>query len=510
MYSSKIKEIWDKIHSTYNINNQPINAKNNKNNILNIPNLKENKDIFTLEDYHLILDYFVHNFQETSKIFSRFTLLDFFSFIYLSNFNTYKEGDLIFSKDDNCISYIFILNGDINLYTEKDISLKSNELNSTISAGNVYGQLIKDKYKYYIRAKNNISIIKILKPNFDELIMSINKKIKTFKSIFIKKFFPVIRIFADEVINNNILQCFERIKYEKYEKIYSKGNYNEYIYLIISGEVSYCLKPKSIFVSNNNFFYEYDYILLEKLGRGEIIGINSALDDIKNIYNCIVLTDEAEFYRISKEDFLYYFDGKISESSINLKYLGDLQDMAVQKKIDYLKNINLEDINKKNIIINFCIKIPEKNKISFNKGCLIIYEDPIDNVLFEKWKTIKIGLSDFKNKLLGQKKKKLDEDKKNNIEKNSSISNRKDIGIIKKDHTYSLYRVTNGRLNLKLNNIQMKSLNKLGGICGIKTNNKDENKSENKNLKTNVKNKNNDDENNIKSEIKLNEEEEEK
>ena len=507
MYSSKIKEIWDKIHSIYNINNQHINSKNNKNNILNVPNLKENKDIFKSEDYHLIQDFFVHNFKETSKIFSKFNILDFFSFIYLSNVVNYKEGDLLFSKDDDCKSYIFILNGDINLYTEKDLSLKSNELNCTISAGNIYGQLIKDKYQHYIRARNNIYIITILKPNFDELIMSINKRLKTFKSIFIRKFFPAIRIFSDDVINN-ILYYFERIKYEKYERLYSKGNYNEYIYLIISGEVSYCLKPKSIF-DNNNFFYEYDYILLEKVGRGEIIGINSALDGIKNIYNCIVLTDEAEFYRISKGDFLYYFGGKISESTINLKSLGDLQDMAVQKKIEYLKNLNFEDINKKNTIINFCIKLPEKNKISFNKGCLIIYEEPIDNVLFEKWKTIKLGLSDFKNKLLGQKKKKLDEDKKNNLEKNSSISNRKDIGIIKKDHTYSLYRVTNGRLNLKLNNNQMKSLNKLNGLCGIKTNNKDEDNNKKKNLKIDNKNKNNDDENNVRSEIKLNEEKEE-
>ena len=185
--------------------------------------------------------------------------------------------------------------------------------------------------------------------------------------------------------------------------------------------------------------------------------------------------------------------------------------MAVHKKIDYIKNINLEDINLKNTIANnFCIKIPEKNKISFNKGCLIIFEDPIDNVLFEKWKTIKIGLSDFKNKLLGQKKKKLDEDKKNNTEKNSSISNRKDIGIIKKDNTYSLYRVTNGRLNLKLNNNQMKSLNKLNGLCGIKSNNKKEDNNEKNKVKIHNHNKKNDDENKIKSEIKLNEEEEEK
>ena len=51
---------------------------------------------------------------------------------------------------------------------------------------------------------------------------------------------------------------------------------------------------------------------------------------------------------------------------------------------------------------------------------MIIYEDPIDNVLFEKWKTVKLGLSDFKNKLLGQKKKRIDEVKKNNYDINNN------------------------------------------------------------------------------------------
>ena len=63
--------------------------------------------------------------------------------------------------------------------------------------------------------------------------------------------------------------------------------------------------------------------------------------------------------------------------------------------------------------------------------------------------------------------------------------NRKDIGIMKKDQTYSLYRVTNGRLNLKLNNNQLKSLNKLNGLCGINISN-----SNNNNKIYNIKEKN--------------------
>ena len=181
MYSSKIKEIWEKIHSTYNINNSVINSSKIKNNLFNNTQIKDNKAIFTKEDYHIISDFLIDKFKETSSIFSKFSIEDLFAFIYLSNFNTYKEESLIFSKDEECKSYNFILYGDINLYTEKDISSDTGTLHSIISAGEIYGDLIKDMHKYYIRAKNEVSMISILKTSFDELIMLINKRIKTFK-----------------------------------------------------------------------------------------------------------------------------------------------------------------------------------------------------------------------------------------------------------------------------------------------------------------------------------------
>ena len=60
--------------------------------------------------------------------------------------------------------------------------------------------------------------------------------------------------------------------------------------------------------------------------------------------------------------------------------------------------------------------------------------------------------------------------------------------------------MTNGRLNLKLNSNQMKSLNKLNGLCGIKTNNKDENNKKIKHSNDNINNEN-------KSTLKLEEDE---
>lgn len=83
--------------------------------------------------------------------------------------------------------------------------------------------------------------------------------------------------------------------------------------MIISGEVGCCLKPKSVVGGiDADTVKEYDYIIMEKLKKGDIIGINSALNGIKNNYNCIALTDEVQFYRISKGDFLYYLGGNIA------------------------------------------------------------------------------------------------------------------------------------------------------------------------------------------------------
>ena len=71
----------------------------------------------------------------------------------------------------------------------------------------------------------------------------------------------------------------------------------------------------------------------------------------------------------------------------------------------------------------------------------------------------------MKNKLIGQKKKRIDENKKNNLDKNEAYNN-----LFKNKNIFSKYGVTNGRLNLKLNSNQIKSLNKMNGICGIKNN----------------------------------------
>ena len=79
----------------------------------------------------------------------------------------------------------FILHGDIDFFD----SLEENStLIKTISAGKVYGHLIKEKYKYYIKARSNISLISIKKKDLDDLITNINKLKNANKFKFIKKY----------------------------------------------------------------------------------------------------------------------------------------------------------------------------------------------------------------------------------------------------------------------------------------------------------------------------------
>ena len=477
MYSSKIKEIWENIHSI-SCNKEPnlTQEKNNKtkNGLLFIPNLEKNKDKFPLSDYYIISEFFISKFEETSGIFSKFSYQNFFGFIFLSKLSIYNPETKIFYKEEICNTYNFILKGDIDLYQDEE----NNIINNTMSSGNVYGHLIKDKYNFLAKAKNEVVIVHIMKSTFDKLIIEINEKIKVFKSNFIQKFFPKIRSFSGDMLIK-ILTYFERIKYKKFDIILNKNNFNDYIYLIISGEVGYCLDIKDI-NKNANINKDNNYIILEKLSKGDIIGINSALEGNKNKSNCIVLSKEAEFYRISKEDLIFFFKKKDffgDELILDIKSIGNLQYISLDNKIAFLKN----NSNEKELINKFVINIDELNNKE-KDNYIIIYDEPIDNILYQKWRNVKLGLDEMKNKLIGQKKKRIDENKKiDNKDKEGINKNMNNVN--KNKYLLDMYKVTNGKLNLKLNNNQIKSLNKFNDIYGIKNNGNNKTKKENNEIK---------------------------
>ena len=482
MSLSLIKELWSKIQKQeINTNNStiPLNEDLDKNNIINNEKdniLKINKfnNSLIAEDYKFIHDFFTQKFPDVRDIFSKFNSEDYYSFIENSNFKEYAEKELIYAKNSKCNNYLFILYGDIDCCDNKD---GGNEyvLIKTISAGKVYGHLVKENYKYNLIGRTNISLISINKKIFDDLIININKIKNSNKFKFIKKFFPKIRIFSDDIINN-VLQYFDRVKFNIHSKIILKDEYNEYIYLIMKGKIGFCVKPKALFSkdTNNEDIFKKDYMILEELSKGDVFGINSALKGQKNFYTVVTLTDNVEVYRIIKGNLLFYFGGSNGTLPVNLKALGDLQDESCYVKINYLKNLDVTKNEIRNLLdkkyaltFDENEKLTKNKKIKNNENYFIIDEDSIKNNLFEAWKSCEnLGnkISEFKSKLLGGK---TSNKKKDIFEEDNSSKSLKDFSSIRGDATN---RVVSRKLNLGLNMNQLRSLDKLSLYSGAQKN----------------------------------------
>ena len=479
MSLSLIKELWLKTKRQETYNNESsisLNEDCDQNIIFN----NKNKSLLS-KDYKFISDYLSKKFPEVRDIFSKFNSEDYFSFIEHSNFREYSEKEIIYAKNDICDKYLFILHGDIDFYDKKEDN-KDNILIKTVSAGKVYGHLVKEKYKFNLIARTNISLIEINKKIFDDLIININKIKNGNKFKFIKKFFPKIRIFSDDIINS-VLQYFDRVKFNLHSKIILKDEYNEYVYLIIHGQIGLCIRPKVLFhtdnISNATDILNNDYIILEQLSKGDIFGINSALKGQKNFYTVITLTDEVEVYRIVKGNLLFYFGGSNGTLPVHLKAIGDLQDESCRIKIEYLKkldtyNNNMRNVlNKKNsLIFDEKEKLTKNKKLKQNENYFIIDEDSIKNNLFEAWKSCEnLGskISEFKNKLLGGKtmNKKNIFGEENLKDENTSSNSLKDFSSLKGDATN---RVVSRKLNLGLNKNQLRSLDKLNMYSGAQQN----------------------------------------
>jgi hypothetical protein len=168
MSLSLIKELWFKTKNPDKLI-IPLNEDQDQNIIFN----NQNNSLIS-EDYKFISDFFSQKFPEVRDIFSKFNSEDYYKFIINSSFNEYSEKELIFAKNAKCDSYLFILYGDIDFFDNKEEG-NENILIKTISAGKVYGHLVKESYKYNLIARSNISLIEINKKIFDELIININK-----------------------------------------------------------------------------------------------------------------------------------------------------------------------------------------------------------------------------------------------------------------------------------------------------------------------------------------------
>ena len=124
-----------------------------------------------------------------------------------------------------------------------------------------------------------------------------------------------MRLFSNDVLEN-IMQFFIREKYTQYSKVFIDGEYDEFIYLIIRGEIGVCKKPNKIDLPSVGIDDNLvNYIVLEKYRRGEIFGGYSALKNKKCNYTALALSEVTEVYKISKSHLLFYFGGNNNLSS---------------------------------------------------------------------------------------------------------------------------------------------------------------------------------------------------
>ena len=154
----------------------------------------------------------------------------------------------------------------------------------------------------------------------------------------------------------------------------------------MKGQIAFGIRPKGVFkmdkidksLINDNLIeevntnlYKNDYILIDKLGRGDVFGINSALKGQKCFYTAVTLTDDVEVYRIVKGNILFYFGGSGGILPVALKALGNLQDESCKLKKDYLKSIDFTKKEVQSLIKEIFSLVFDKDEILSKKMKII-------------------------------------------------------------------------------------------------------------------------------------------
>jgi CRP-like cAMP-binding protein len=354
------------------------------------------------DTFHLLTEYFCSKFQETLPIFSKFDSISMLRFCQESSYSTFEENMDIFKKGEECADYYFIIYGDINLYDEEFSALKSNKLLKTISAGSVYGHKIKTNFNFYAVAKNTTHLVKIQKKVFDGLIEETNIRKENFKNLFLKKFFPKFRMYSDDLIKT-LKGYFIREQYEKNAKIIMDNEFDEYVYIVIKGSLGVTKGIKRIKHLRETLTElnlpgaeSIKSVILEKMTRGDIFGVYSALKHQKNNYTVTVLSEKAEIYKISKSHCLFYFGGSSGVIPEALKGLDSVQQVSLNYKLDFLEKCKIPTLLEKFHFIHQEVNLDSKAKKPVD-------ESEITNVIKDSWKDLEnLGskISEFKNSLL--------------------------------------------------------------------------------------------------------------
>ena len=425
-------------------------------------NIKNNIE-YNENDLNNFQDFIVKKISETENIFKLFEKNDFINFIKLSSIITYKDNDLIYKKDEINLNYIFIIHGDINFF---DSDNDDKKLVKTLTSGNLYGHKIKEKFKLFVFCRVTTTLIVIDKNKFNDLIDEINKKKTLIKENFLKKYFPLIKYFPECDIED-MTQYFLRMKYSKYSKLFKNNYTNDFLYLIISGEVAVAKRPQALLSESNSEKIPPDcqYINIETYKPGNILGLYTCLSNKKCYYTALVISNECEVYKFPKTQMLNYFSRNNGFILKNLVKLDTQIQQANEKKINYIKENQDEFFNKIEFI---CY-----NK-SIEKNCTEEFVDEIyiRNTIKEAWKNLENldkNILLFKDNLLNGKV----DNKKNPLnlfgDNNENKNKDKDFKAISGDGTN---RLASRKLNA-MNKNQLKSLQKLEMFCGVKKEEKD-------------------------------------
>jgi CRP-like cAMP-binding protein len=377
--------------------------------------------------FQSFLEFLTAKFFETSSIFQKFDYTSAIKFCQESIFENFEQIQKIFSKGQECNSYYFVLFGDINLYDEdSEININQfsslNKLMKTISGGSVYGHKIKSIFNYLALAKNSTQLLKIHKTKFDNIIDDTNKRKDDYKINFLKKYFPKLRMYSDDVLKT-LKPFFLREEYYKGSKILIDSEYDEYLYLIIDGTLGVAksikkiknLKEKILLSARINLNHNENsgnlncghsdlnsnklkYVVLEKFNKGDVFGAYSALKHQKNNYTVVVLSERAQIYKLSKAHCIYYFGGSSGIIPETLRGIDNTQQSSIHYKLDFLeKSENLE------LISRFLYIADEEENSTMPKKA--IDESVIENKLKDAWKELEnLGskISQFKETLLNK------------------------------------------------------------------------------------------------------------
>jgi hypothetical protein len=60
--------------------------------------VKQNENNYTINDYHIFLDFIINKFHESSEMFNKFDEKDSLLFIKLSELKSYIDNEIIFKK----------------------------------------------------------------------------------------------------------------------------------------------------------------------------------------------------------------------------------------------------------------------------------------------------------------------------------------------------------------------------------------------------------------------------